>query len=106
MSNTVSEITIEKPSSEVVVQTTLQAAGWTFLQSFIGAFSVLALPIIGIIQADLANGPPFDSTNLTLLVWFALSGVAGGLGAVLSLIKNRLKKTLPAGQTVEAKAQV
>lgn len=102
MSNTVEKITIPAGKSPVVVQTRWNAAMWTFVQAFLGAFAGLALPILAIIQADLADGPPFDSTNLTLLAWFALSGVAAGIGAVISLVKNWLKPTLPAGRDVDA----
>lgn len=105
MSNETSTIVLPASSSGTVVQSIRNAALWTFLQAFVGTFATAAIPVIALIQQDLSDAGPFDNSRLILLGWLALSAVAGGVGAVISLIKNHFKATLPAGEAVVAQAQ-
>jgi len=58
----------------------LERAGWTFVQSFLGAF-----PIAGI------------GTDLAAWKAAALSGLAAGVAALISFVKNVAKQRLENG---------
>lgn len=105
MSKEVSTLVLPASKSGTVVQSIKNAALWTFAQAFIGTFIGLATPVVALIQQDLQDAGAFDSSRLVLLGWFALSAIAGGVGALLSLIKNHFKTTLPAGEAVVAQAK-
>lgn len=104
MAKETSTLVLPASNSGTVVQSIKNAALWTFLQSFVGFFSAAALPVIALIQADLKDGGAFDNSRVILLGWITLSAAAGAIGAVISLIKNHFKTTLPAGEAVVAQS--
>ena len=106
MTNTVTDITITKPATQVLVQTIGKAAAKTFAQAFVAALLVSALPLLNQWQSDLSNGGTIDFEDVNALGRLIFAAVIAGVSALISLAGNYFgAKTLPAGTTVEAQVK-
>lgn len=104
--NTVTDITIAQPTSQVVVQTTLKAAGKTAVQAFASATALQTAAILLDWQQEVLKGnlPNMEDVNALGLLMY--SGAFAALAAVISWVWNTFfAKTLPAGETVEAQVK-
>lgn len=105
MTNTVNQLTIDQPSTQVVVQSTLLAAGKTALQAFAGATFLQVLAILANLQSEVLAGnlPDMDDVNALGLLMY--SGALAAVAAVISFAWNTwFAKTLPAGKSINASA--
>lgn len=104
--NTTTDITLTNPQSQVVVQTTLKAAGKTALQAFAGATFLQVIAIIADLQSDILAGNLPDMEDVNTLGLLMYSGALAAVAAVISFAWNTwFAKTLPAGHTVEAEVK-